>query len=143
MGGGFTVLVWVLVAFFVWGGVATVRRYQQRQAAWASGLTARARVVRAWVTVQTMNNTVRRIQWHEYDYTTHDGRAVRFKESGGPRDRGQGEEVLVYYAAHEPDKATASAPQPGKDLAGTVFVLIMLVVGAAILLSQWASLSGV
>ncbi|MGW0764041.1 hypothetical protein [Streptomyces sp. NPDC002676] len=64
---------------------------QQRRAAWESGLTAQARAIRAWTTTRTVNNVPQRVQWHEYDYTTVDGRAVRFKESGGPRHRAEGD----------------------------------------------------
>ena len=129
----------VLLVATVWSAVALVRRTRQRREAWESGLTAPARVVRAWATTQMVNNVARRVQWHEYDYTTGDGLAVRFKESGGPRDRAAGDEVLVYYVANDPEKATASEPQPGKDMAGTVFGLFLI--GAAVIgiLYAWAT----
>jgi hypothetical protein len=68
----------LLIIGFAVAGYAVVRRTLQRRAAWESGLTAPARVVRAWQTTQMVNNVPRRVQWHEYDYTTRDGRAVRF-----------------------------------------------------------------
>ncbi|MFG2134198.1 DUF3592 domain-containing protein [Streptomyces sp. NPDC048751] len=135
----FNIVMPLMIALLVWGGFALVRRTRERRAAWESGLTARARVVRAWATTQMVNNVARRVQWHEYDYTTGDGLAVRFKESGGPRDRAAGDEVLVYYVANDPEKATASAPQPGKDTAGTVFGLFFIGAAVIAILYAWAT----
>ncbi|MBO1334267.1 hypothetical protein [Streptomyces sp. VRA16 Mangrove soil] len=122
----------LLIVLLVWAAYAIVRRTRERRAAWESGLTAQARVVAAYVRVQMVNNVARRIQWHEYDFTV-DGRAVRFKESGGPASRAVGDETLVHYAAADPEKATASPPQPGKDMFGTVFGVGVMVVGVIIL----------
>jgi hypothetical protein len=130
-----------LLGLAVWSAVALVRRTRQRRAAWESGLTAQARVVRAWSTTQLVNNVARRVQWHEYDFTTHDGRAVRFKESGGPRDRTEGHQVVVHYAPHEPDKATAAEPRPGKDMAIMVVWLVLLAAGVIYLVHEWIELS--
>ena len=124
----------LLIIGFAVAGYAVVRRTLQRRAAWESGLTAPARVVRAWQTTQMVNNVPRRVQWHEYDYTTRDGRAVRFKEGGGPHDREAGDEVLVHYTAEDPERATASAPQPGKDTASMVFALVILGAGIVVMI---------
>ncbi|MFF7752595.1 hypothetical protein ACFZCP_25890 [Streptomyces sp. NPDC007971] len=142
MGAFFDICMLVMLAIIVLSAVGLVRRTQQRRAAWASGLTAEARAVRAWVTTQMVDNVARRTQWHEYDYTTRDGRAARFRESGGPRERVTGDTVLVHYALHEPDKATASAPQPGRDTAGTAVWLVILASLAVFLLYEWATLPG-
>ncbi|WP_237519048.1 DUF3592 domain-containing protein [Streptomyces sp. SID5910] len=141
MTGLFHITMVALLALLAWGSVALVRRTRQRREAWESGLSAQARVVRAWTTVQMVNNVARRVQWHEYDYTTQDGRAVRFKETQGPRDRVEGDTVLVYYSAQQPEKATASAPQPGKD--NTVMVIWLAIMGACavFLLYEWVNLS--
>ncbi|MFI7504654.1 DUF3592 domain-containing protein [Streptomyces sp. NPDC049687] len=128
-------LVFVLLIIgFAAAGYAIVRRTLQRRAAWESGLTAPARVVRAWQTTQIVNNTARLVYWHEYDYTTRDGRAVRFTEGGGPRDRGVGDEVRVHYTAEEPERATASVPQAGRDTASMVFGLVVLGGGIALMI---------
>ncbi|MFG2883883.1 hypothetical protein ACGFYV_16545 [Streptomyces sp. NPDC048297] len=140
MGAFFDICMLVLLGFLVASAVGLVRRTRQRRAAWESGLTAQARVVRAWVTTQFVDNVARRVQWHEYDYTTQDGRAVRFKEAGGPVDRAEGELVLVHYAAHEPDRATAGEPQVGKDAASTAVWLVGLAVAAVILIYLWTTL---
>ncbi|MFI6093095.1 DUF3592 domain-containing protein [Streptomyces sp. NPDC051218] len=129
----FHLLFPLIIVLMLWAAYAIVRRTRERRTAWESGLTASARVVRAWVTVQMVNNVARRIQWHEYDFTTADGLAVRFKESGGPTSREPGDETRVYYAGDEPDKATASEPQPGKDMFGMVFGLGVLGVGVIII----------
>ncbi|GGV71374.1 hypothetical protein GCM10010277_83240 [Streptomyces longisporoflavus] len=129
----FHILFPLLIALMLWAAQTIVRRTRQRRMAWESGLTAQARVVRAWATVQMVNNVARRIQWHEYDFTTADGLAVRFKESGGPASREPGDATLVYYTGDEPDKATASEPQPAKDMFGTVLGLGILGVGVIIL----------
>ncbi|MFD6434188.1 hypothetical protein [Streptomyces venezuelae] len=131
----------LLIVLALWAVYAIVRRTRERRSAWESGLTAQARVVRAWITVQMVNNVARRIQWHEYDFTTTSGLAVRFKESGGPPSRGAGDETLVYYAAGEPDKATASEPSPGKDMFQTVLSLVIIGVGiiicAKVMIQYW------
>jgi hypothetical protein len=139
----FNILMPLMIALLVWGGYALVRRTKERRAAWESGLTAQARVVRAWATTQMVNNVARRVQWHEYDYTTGDRVAIRFKESGGPRDREAGDEVLVYYTPEDPEKATASEPQPGKDTAGMVFGLIFIGAAVIALLYAWTTVSQV
>ncbi|MDQ0601492.1 hypothetical protein QF037_005837 [Streptomyces canus] len=135
----FNIVMPLMIALLVWGGYALVRRTRERRTAWESGLTARARVVRAWATTQMVNNVARRVQWHEYDYTTGDGLAVRFKESGGPRDRAGGEEVLVYYTPADPEKATACEPQPGKDTAGMVFGLFFIGAAVIAILYAWTT----
>ncbi|MGI5401216.1 hypothetical protein ACQEVG_17505 [Streptomyces sp. CA-135486] len=131
----FHVLFPLIIVMLIWAGYALIRRTQERRAAWESGLTARARVVRAYVRVQMVNNVTRRIQYHEYDFTTADGRTVRFDEAGGPASRGVGDETLVYYTREQPDKATASEPVPGKDAAGTVLGVGILGVGVIILVN--------
>jgi hypothetical protein len=129
----FHILMPLLIAFLLWAAYALVRRTKERRAAWESGLTAQAGVVRAWVTTQMVNNVLRRTQWHEYEFTTADGRAVRFKESGGPTGRAEGDRTLVYYVHDDPEKATAGEPSPGKDTAGAVIGVGIMVVGVVIL----------
>ncbi|MEU6601122.1 DUF3592 domain-containing protein [Streptomyces flaveolus] len=130
-----------LLAVLAWGAVAIVLRTRQRLAAWQSGFTAPARVVRAWATAQVVDNAARRVQWHEYDFTTQDGRAVRFKESGGPAGRGVGDQVLVHYAPGRPDKATAAEPRPGRDLTVAVVWVAVLAGCAVFVVREWIALS--
>ncbi|MFI7322730.1 DUF3592 domain-containing protein [Streptomyces venezuelae] len=137
----FHILFPALIGVFLWAAYTIVRRTRERRAAWESGLTAQARVVRAWVTVQMVNDVARRTQWHEYDFTTADGVAVRFKEAGGPTGRKAGDETLVYYAGDEPDKATASDPEPGKDMFRTGMGLVITGVGVvgltSVMIQYW------
>ncbi|WP_199551673.1 DUF3592 domain-containing protein [Streptomyces sp. N35] len=127
----FHILFPLLIVVMLWGGYALVRRTRQRRRAWQSGLSARARVVRAYVRVQTINDVPRRIQYHEYDFTA-DGRAVRFTEAGGPPSRAVGDETLVYYTSEDPESATASEPAPGRDMAGAVIGLAVITAGVII-----------
>ncbi|WP_416982767.1 DUF3592 domain-containing protein [Streptomyces sp. T028] len=124
----------LLIVGFLAVAYTIVRRTRQRRAAWESGLTAQARVVRQWRTTQMVNNVPRTTQWHEYNYTTADGRAVVFKEGGGPHTRAVGDETLVYYTAEDPEHATAVAPQPGKDTASMVFALVLFGAGIVLLI---------
>ncbi len=137
----FDITMLALLAIFVCCGVALVRRTRQRREAWASGMTAQARVLRAWVTTRMVNSVVQRVQWHEYDYTTADGRAVRFEESGGPRDQAAGDTVLVHYAPNAPERATTSEPQPGKDMTATAIWLAVMAACAIYLIHEWVELS--
>ncbi|WP_330304830.1 MULTISPECIES: DUF3592 domain-containing protein [unclassified Streptomyces] len=130
----FHILFPLMIVGIIWAGYAIVRRTRERRAAWESGLTAEARVTRAWARTQMVNNVARRIQYHEYDFTAADGRAVRFEEAGGPAGRGVGDQALVYYTEDRPEKATASEPRPGKDMAGAVFGLVFLGAGVIILI---------
>ncbi|MDG4860341.1 hypothetical protein P8605_19645 [Streptomyces sp. T-3] len=135
----FHILFPLFIVLLLWAAYMIVRRTRERRAAWRSGLTAQARVIRAYIRVQTINNVPRRIQFHEYAFTTADGHAVSFEESGGPPSRGEGDEALVYYTADEPDKATASAPVPGRDMVGAVFGLGLIGVGIVILIDVIAT----
>ncbi|MGW0944286.1 DUF3592 domain-containing protein [Streptomyces sp. NPDC002623] len=127
----------LMIALYLVAAVALVRRVRQRRAAWRSGLTAPGRVVRAWETTEMISTVATRTRWYAYEFTARDGRTVRFEESGGPRERAVGDEILVHYAAREPERATASAPQPGRDIAGTAIALASLAVvtGVIVLLA--------
>jgi hypothetical protein len=128
-----------LLLLFAFSGWRAVVRVQERRAAWGSGLTAQARVVRAWVTTRMVNNVPQRTYWHEYAFTTVDDRAVTFKESGGPRDRAEGEQVLVYYTRENPERGTAGEPNPGRDAANTGCILVLL--GVGFLVTLWAGVT--
>ncbi|MEW2130259.1 hypothetical protein [Streptomyces sp. NPDC005435] len=139
--GFFDLCMMLILVVLAAGAVAVARRARQRREAWASGLTAEARVIRAWVTTRMVNNVLHRVQWHEYVFTTADGRAVRFKESGGPRVRAEGDTVLIHYTAHAPDKATAGEPRPGAEAAGTTVWLLLFAGVAVLVIREWVTLS--
>ncbi|MFJ8104341.1 DUF3592 domain-containing protein [Streptomyces sp. NPDC096132] len=136
---GSDVFALLMVVLCLVAGGSVVHRALRRRAAW-NGLSASGRVVRAWETTETVVSAARRVRWHEYEFTTHDGRVVRFTESGGPSSRDAGDEVRVHYTADAPERATASEPRHGRNLAGAVLgVACFAVVGLVVWL--WVSAS--
>ncbi|MFF4588794.1 DUF3592 domain-containing protein [Streptomyces sp. NPDC001388] len=137
---GSDVLVLLTAVLCLVAGGSVVHHALRRRAAW-NGLTARGRVVRAWETTETVVSVARRVRWHEYEFTTHDGRVVRFTESGGPSSRAPGDEVPVHYAAAAPKRATTSAPRHGRNLAGAVLGLACFA-AVGLVVRWWVSASG-
>ncbi|MET7682857.1 DUF3592 domain-containing protein [Streptomyces sp. NPDC005423] len=131
----FYVIPLLMIALAVFGAVSVVRRSRQVSGAWSGGLTAEATCLRTYTTTggggESMVHTT---MHHVYEFTTREGRAVRFDEANGPSTTVQGDLVTVYYAADHPEQATAHAPAPGKLAAGTgclltffgVFILFCL-----------------
>ncbi|MCQ9185814.1 DUF3592 domain-containing protein [Streptomyces sp. IBSBF 2953] len=83
--------------------------------AWSSGLTAEARCLRAYTTLSgggdtAIGSTLRQV----FEFTTRDGRVVRFEEVDGPGTILEGDIVTVHYAADRPEEATAKAPARGR-----------------------------
>ncbi|MFJ9035612.1 DUF3592 domain-containing protein [Streptomyces sp. NPDC102406] len=103
-------------------GFAVVRRSLRLRAAWRGGLTAEARCLRAY-TSRGGDDHPHTTQHHVYEFTARDGRTVRIDEAGGPATTVPGDVVVVHYAARHPEHATARAPRPGTNLAGTVLLL--------------------
>ncbi|MGW0966731.1 hypothetical protein [Streptomyces sp. NPDC002516] len=105
---------------------ATVRRALELRNAWSSGLTAEARCLRSYTTVGGGGNdtAVTTTLHHVYEFTTRDGRAIRFEERNGPATVVEGDIVPAYYTARRPEKATALPPSPGKAVAGTLGMLV-------------------
>ncbi|MEW2161939.1 DUF3592 domain-containing protein [Streptomyces sp. NPDC007084] len=102
-----------------------VRRSLELRSAWRSGLTAEARCLRSYTTTDggTGDSGVTTTLHHVYEFTTREGRAVRFEETNGKPTVVEGDIVTVHYSADRPEKATAHAPSPVKATAGTVAVL--------------------
>ncbi|MGW3662794.1 hypothetical protein [Streptomyces sp. NPDC005141] len=96
--------------------------------AWSSGLTAEARCLRSYTTVSGGGNdtSVTTTLHHVYEFTTRDGRAIRFEESNGRPTVVEGDIVTVHYTAQRPEKATAHAPSPVRAAAGTVVMVAFL-----------------
>ncbi|NEB76726.1 hypothetical protein G3I40_16065 [Streptomyces sp. SID14478] len=111
-------------------GFVVVRRSLRLRAAWRGGLTAEARCLRAYTT-RSGGDHPSTTQHHVYEFTARDGRTVRIDEPGGPAMTVQGDVVLVHYTAEHPEHATAHAPRPFANLAGTVLVLAVLAVVVA------------
>ncbi|WP_028803466.1 DUF3592 domain-containing protein [Streptomyces sp. 142MFCol3.1] len=107
--------------------VKVVRRSLELRRAWSSGLTAEARCLRSYTTTSGGGSaSVTTTLHHVYEYTTREGRTVRFDEAGGPSTVVEGDIVTVHYAAGRPEKATAREPHPGRAAAGTVGFLVFL-----------------
>ncbi|MEV0484806.1 DUF3592 domain-containing protein [Streptomyces sp. NPDC050508] len=116
----------LIIAVVVLGAVSVIRRSRQVNSAWSSGLTAEARCLRTYTTTSggagdTMVSTTLH---HVYEFTTREGRTVRFEERNGPGTTLEGDIVTVYYAADHPERATAHAPSRGKLAAGAGCALV-------------------
>ncbi|MBB1256763.1 DUF3592 domain-containing protein [Streptomyces alkaliterrae] len=118
------------VALFI--GYRVLGRSLQLRRAWSSGLVAQGRCVRTYTTTHGYDdNRVSTTLHHVYEFTTADGRSVRFEEPGGSALTVEGDVVPVRYAAERPEHATAQAVRPGLNAATTaatlVFVGVMVV----------------
>ncbi len=69
---------------------------------------------------------VRTTLHHVYEFTTRDGRVIRFDEEGGPSTTVEGDIVTVHYLPDRPERATARVPAPGKLAASTGCALVFL-----------------
>ncbi|MEU0597948.1 DUF3592 domain-containing protein [Streptomyces sp. NPDC006393] len=116
-------LFYVVPTLMIGGAVFLLVRISGRsrevRGAWNSGLTAEARCLRTYQTHGTaVDGHGRPTLHHVYEFTTREGRAVRFTESGGPATTVEGDIVAVHYTAERPERATAHAPAPGRLAAG-------------------------
>ncbi|MFF3512181.1 DUF3592 domain-containing protein [Streptomyces sp. NPDC002573] len=95
---------------------------------WNSGLTAEARCLRTYTTTSGGHGdtAVTTTLHHVYEFTTRDGRTVRFEERNGSGTTLEGDIVPVHYTQAHPERPTAHAPARGRTLAGTVGTLVFL-----------------
>ncbi|MFJ1650232.1 DUF3592 domain-containing protein [Streptomyces sp. NPDC088337] len=104
-----------------------LRRAREVRGAWGSGLTAEARCLRTYTTTSGGGETMVSTRLHHvYEFTTRDGRSVRFEESNGPATVVEGDIVTVHYVAEWPERATAHAPARGKLAAESGCLLAFL-----------------
>ncbi|MFI5685762.1 hypothetical protein [Streptomyces sp. NPDC051636] len=105
-----------------------VRRSLQLRSAWNSGLTAEARCLRTFTTTHGGGNdtSVRTTLHHVYEFTTRDGRSVRFEEENGPATIVEGDIVTVYYTQGREVAATARRPSPVRNAAGALAMVAFL-----------------
>ncbi|MGQ4482518.1 DUF3592 domain-containing protein [Streptomyces sp. SAS_276] len=123
----FYVIPLLMITLVVFGAVGVVRRSRRVSSAWNSGLTAGGRCLRTYTTTSGGGDTmVSTTLHHVYEFTTREGRTVRFEESDGPGTVLEGDIVTVHYTADHPEQATAHAPARGKLAAGTGCVLVFL-----------------
>ncbi|MFI7414539.1 DUF3592 domain-containing protein [Streptomyces sp. NPDC049627] len=124
----FIIVPVIMIAIAVLAAVTVIRRSLRVSRAWESGLTAEARCLRTYTRTSGGggDSSVRTTLYHVYEFTTRDGRGVRFEEGGGPGTIVEGDIVTVHYVADDPETATAKPPAPGKLAAGTGCVLAFL-----------------
>ncbi|MGW2419201.1 DUF3592 domain-containing protein [Streptomyces sp. NPDC001709] len=110
-----------------------VRRARRIGRAWAHGLTAEARCLRTFTKTSGGggDTSVRTTLHHVYEFTTREGRTVRFEEEGGAATVMEGDFVTVRYLPEQPERATARPPAPAKLAVGTGFGVAFLGVGIA------------
>ncbi|MFJ9627625.1 DUF3592 domain-containing protein [Streptomyces sp. NPDC091280] len=117
----------LMIAVAVCGAVAVARRSRRVTSAWNSGLTAEGRCLRTYTTTSGGGDTmVSTTLHHVYEFTTREGRTVRFEEPNGPGTTLEGDIVTVHYTADHPEQATAHVPARGKLAAATGCVLVFL-----------------
>ncbi len=107
----FYVIPLLMITLVVFGAVVVVRRSRRVSSAWNSGLTAEGRCLRTYTTTSGGGDTmVSTTLHHVYEFTTREGRTVRFEEPNGPGTVLEGDVVTVHYTADHPEQATAHAP---------------------------------
>ncbi|KUM90405.1 MULTISPECIES: hypothetical protein [Streptomyces] len=114
----------LIMAVALLGAWLVVRRWLRMRSAWNSGLTAWGRCLRVYTTTHGGGDTrVRTRLHHVYEFTTQDGRVVRFEEDGGPGTTVEGDSVTVHYAAGQDVVATAH-PRGSARYAAAAFVML-------------------
>ncbi|KQX82808.1 MULTISPECIES: DUF3592 domain-containing protein [unclassified Streptomyces] len=122
----------IMIVGLLFGVSGLVRRSRRVARAWNGGLTAQARCLRSYTTTSGGGDTmVSTTLHHVYEFTTREGRAVRFEEAHGPGTTIEGDLVTVHYAAEHPEEATAKAPAHGRLLAESGCLLLFLGVAIA------------
>ena len=78
---------------------ALIRRARRLSRTWAHGLTAEARCLRSYTTTSGGggDTSVHTTLHHVYEFTTREGRTVRFDEENGPSTVVEGDFVTVRY----------------------------------------------
>ncbi|MGW3911606.1 hypothetical protein ACWEBX_08760 [Streptomyces sp. NPDC005070] len=116
----------LIIAVVLLAAARIVRRSLELRSAWSSGLTAEARCLRSYTTVSGGGNdtSVTTTLHHVYEFTTREGVVVRFKEANGRATVVEGDIVLVYYTASQPEKATAQPPSQTRAAVGTFGLLV-------------------
>ena len=115
----FYVVPGLMIALALTALIGMLRRARHISGAWNSGLTAEARCLNTYTTTSGGggDSSVSTTLHHVYEFTTREGRAVRFEERNGPRTVVTGDIVTVRYTAEHPERATAKAPRPGRLIA--------------------------
>ncbi|MFI7006899.1 DUF3592 domain-containing protein [Streptomyces sp. NPDC050145] len=118
-----------LVALFA--AAAEVRSTFRIGAAWRGGRTAEARCLSTHTTVDPHmdgDSRTTTTRHHVYEFTTRDGRTLRFEEKGGPATTLEGDVVIVHYRDSHPEQATARPRRPVRLAAQTLGMLLFVAV---------------
>ncbi|MER6030354.1 DUF3592 domain-containing protein [Streptomyces sp. NPDC001851] len=116
----FELLFYAVPALMIAGAVFALarllRRSREVRRAWHGGLTAEARCLQTYTTTSGGGGetSVHTTLHHVYEFTTREGRTVRFEEANGPGTTIPGDIVTVHYTAERPERATAHAPARGR-----------------------------
>ncbi|MGW7405897.1 DUF3592 domain-containing protein [Streptomyces sp. NPDC054833] len=138
------VLFYVIPVIMIAGvsvlAVRTIARSRQISRAWSHGLTAEARCLRSYTTTSggAGDTSVSTTLHHVYEFTTREGRTVRFDELNGPSTVIEGDIVTVHYLPDHPERATAHPPARGKLAVGTGCTLVFFGVFVAFCLAFMA-----
>ncbi|HEY8986976.1 MAG TPA: DUF3592 domain-containing protein [Streptomyces sp.] len=123
-----------MLAVVVGMAVTVIRRSRRITRAWDSGLTAEGRCLRSYTTVSSSGGEHRHTSTtlhHVYEFTTREGRTVRFEEQNGPGTVIEGDFVTVHYTPEHPEQATARPPMKGRLMAESGVLLTFLGIFAA------------
>ncbi|WP_208117254.1 DUF3592 domain-containing protein [Streptomyces sp. NBC_00582] len=130
----FLIVPSIMIAGILFAMYTVISRSRRATRAWGSGLTAEARCLRTYTTTRTGGGEHRRVTTvlhHVYEFTTREGRAVRFEEENGPGTTLEGDIVTVFYPADRPEQATAHPPAHGRLFAESGCLLVFLGVALA------------
>ncbi|MEU1512289.1 DUF3592 domain-containing protein [Streptomyces sp. NPDC005811] len=133
----FLIVPSIMIMGVLFAMYAVISRSRRVARAWGSGLTAEARCLRTYTTTRTHSGEHRRVTTvlhHVYEFTTREGRTVRFEEENGPGTVLEGDIVTVFHPADRPERATARPPAHGQLFAqsGCLLVFLGLVLAACV-----------
>ncbi|MFD7875533.1 DUF3592 domain-containing protein [Streptomyces sp. NPDC059766] len=129
----FVIIPSIMIVGLLRAMYAVVKRSRRVSRAWGSGLVAEARCLRTYTTTSGGggDSSVSTTLHHVYEFTTRDGRTVRFEEAGGPGTTLEGDIVTVHYAADRPEQGTAKPPAHGRLFAESGCLMLFLCVALA------------
>ncbi|MFI5975080.1 DUF3592 domain-containing protein [Streptomyces sp. NPDC051452] len=105
----------LMMVGFGYAAYLLIRRALRIGRTWSRGLPAEARCLRMFTTTSGGggDTSVHTTVHHVYEFTTAEGRSIRFEEEGGPATVLEGDFVTVRYLPERPERATALPPSRG------------------------------
>ncbi|GAA3142513.1 DUF3592 domain-containing protein [Streptomyces echinatus] len=118
----------LIIAGVGYAAYRMVQRARRISRTWDHGLTAEARCLRTYATTSGGggNTSVHTTLHHVYEYTTREGRTIRFEEEGGAGTVLEGDFVTVRYLPEQPYLATALPRSRGRLVAESGCLLAFL-----------------